>query len=71
MQEYTVHRLIADSLEPPVTVDEDRLSRFCLAVCGGGWTENQTAKAMEMLRKIREGTPYTTASGLHIEVIPQ
>jgi hypothetical protein len=68
---YRVNQLISTDLAPPRIVDEDTLSLFCLNVCGGGWTESQTAKAMEMLRAIREGKPYTTASGIHIEVIPQ
>lgn len=33
----------------------DDLSRAVLDCCGGGWNENQTARAMETLQQLRDG----------------
>lgn len=30
------------------------LAAICVAVCGGGYSVNQTAQAMELQRKVRE-----------------
>lgn len=34
--------------------DEDRLIDYCIARCGGGFTDSQTAAAMIMWRKARD-----------------
>ena len=34
--------------------DEDRLIDFCIARCGGGFTDSQTAAAMVMWRQARD-----------------
>lgn len=62
------YKVTAAGQSVPVTVSEERVARFCLHACGGGYNERQTANAMMMLRAIRNGKAHQTASGITIEV---
>ena len=42
--------------KPARSLPDEHLTEFCLNVCGGGWTEQQTVRAMLLRDKLeREG----------------
>jgi len=43
-----------------MVIDDDRRAQaLLLELCGGGWTEDQTARTMELWAQIRRGRPIT------------
>jgi len=47
-------------------ISPDQLAAFCLNVTGGGYTVQQTAKAMELQRSILAGELYKGKTGIEI-----
>ena len=52
--------------DPWRDITEDQLADICLSINGGGWTTSQTAKAMQLSRKIRDGGKYRSLSGFEL-----
>lgn len=46
------------------TLTVEQVTELCLEACGGGYTAEQTANAMEMSRKLFMGGEYKTKDGL-------
>ena len=68
----TMVRITKADWEKHHKVDDGQIAGLCLRACGGGYTEEQTAEAMELNRKVHaglEGETFPIFGGYYFVIV--